>query len=68
MKERKRKLVMKTDPIQLEVKLYIKKSMEDELNLDNLYHSKQPLMIRENIQLPFSTDKSIYDPNTYTKV
>lgn len=25
-------------------------------------------MIRENLKLPFTTSKDVYDPNTYTKV
>lgn len=45
MKERKRKMFIKTDPVQLEMKLFIKKSESDELTLDNLYHSRVPLMI-----------------------
>jgi hypothetical protein len=68
MKDRKRKVVMKTDPVELEIKLYIKKSMNDELTLDNVYLSKVPEMIEKTIDLPVTNDWSVYEPNEYTKV
>ena len=68
MKQRKRNEFIKLEPVKIEKKIYILKCQEDELDYDNLYLSKPPKMILENLDLDFTTNKKLYDSSTRVKI
>ena len=48
--------------------IYVPKSLEDELSLENLNDSKTPQMVEKDLDLPFNIDKDQYDCQKLVKI